>query len=39
MNDPQGGVIHENRGQSKGQFAFTSKVAGEYQACFTVQGE
>eukprot|EP00775_Hariotina_reticulata_P012968 gene12968-13097_t len=35
VSDPHGAAVHENRAQTKGQFAFTSKVAGEYQACFT----
>lgn len=36
VTDPLGVIIHENRGQSSGQFAFTSKSAGEFQACFSV---
>lgn len=31
-------VLSDSRGQAKGQFAFTSKIAGEYKACFTVAG-
>lgn len=37
VEDPAGLTLHEARGQAKGQFAFTSKTAGEYKACFTVQ--
>eukprot|EP00877_Chromochloris_zofingiensis_P008285 jgi/Chrzof1/370/Cz01g13130.t1 len=36
VTDPAGSIIHETRAQHKGQFAFTSKIAGEYQACFLV---
>lgn len=36
VEDPAGVVLHETRGQSKGQFAFTSKTQGEYRACFNV---
>ncbi|GBF95257.1 hypothetical protein Rsub_08288 [Raphidocelis subcapitata] len=28
-------VLHQSKAQSSGQFAFTSKSAGEYKACFT----
>eukprot|EP00879_Flechtneria_rotunda_P000343 GHRR01000434.1.p1 GENE.GHRR01000434.1~~GHRR01000434.1.p1 ORF type:complete len:204 (+),score=54.32 GHRR01000434.1:229-840(+) len=35
VSDPSGGVVHENKAQHKGQFAFTTKSAGEYQACFS----
>jgi len=36
VNDPHGQIIHDGKGQAKGQFAFTSKLAGEYQCCFFV---
>lgn len=36
VEDPAGVVLHETRQQAKGQFAFTSKVQGEYRACFNV---
>jgi hypothetical protein len=39
VTDPTGALLHENRGQTKGQFAFTAKSAGEHAACFTVSGE
>lgn len=39
VTDPAGALLHENRGQTKGQFAFTAKTAGEHAACFTVAGE
>lgn len=35
VTDPSGGTVHENKAQHQGQFAFTTKTAGEYQACFT----
>eukprot|EP00882_Tetradesmus_deserticola_P004555 GHRQ01004801.1.p1 GENE.GHRQ01004801.1~~GHRQ01004801.1.p1 ORF type:complete len:205 (+),score=53.30 GHRQ01004801.1:156-770(+) len=35
VSDPSGGAVHENKAQHQGQFAFTTKAAGEYQACFT----
>jgi hypothetical protein len=38
VTDPTGALLHENRGQTKGQFAFTAKSAGEHAACFTVAG-
>jgi hypothetical protein len=38
VEDPHNQLLHENHGKSEGQFAFTTKVAGEYKACFTVRG-
>ncbi|KAF8071156.1 emp24 domain-containing protein [Scenedesmus sp. PABB004] len=35
VTDPSGAAVHENAAQTQGQFAFTTKTAGEYQACFT----
>jgi hypothetical protein len=39
VSDPSGGIVHENKAQHQGQFAFTTKSAGEYQACFTTHGK
>jgi hypothetical protein len=39
VSDPSGGVVHENKAQHQGQFAFTTKAAGEYQACFNTHGK
>ncbi|KAG2441105.1 hypothetical protein HXX76_003957 [Chlamydomonas incerta] len=36
VEDPHGIVLHESAGNVNGQFAFTSKQAGEYKACFSV---
>ncbi|GFR47262.1 hypothetical protein Agub_g8949 [Astrephomene gubernaculifera] len=36
VEDPRGTVLHEATGKTEGQFAFTSKIAGEYKACFSV---
>ncbi|EFJ44742.1 hypothetical protein VOLCADRAFT_82736 [Volvox carteri f. nagariensis] len=36
VEDPHGTVLHEATGKTEGQFAFTSKTAGEYKACFSV---
>lgn len=36
VEEPQGVVITDQRARSNGQFAFTSKVAGEYKACFVL---
>lgn len=30
--------MHESKAQHQGQFAFTTKTAGEYQACFSTHG-
>jgi hypothetical protein len=30
--------MHEAKAQHTGQFAFTTKIAGEYQACFSTHG-
>lgn len=38
VTDPNGGQMHESKAQHQGQFAFTTKVAGEYQACFSTHG-
>lgn len=38
VTDPNGGQMHESKTQHQGQFAFTTKVAGEYQACFSTHG-
>ena len=35
VTDPGHSVLHSSKAQPKGQFAFTSKIAGEYKACFT----
>ena len=32
-------VLFETTGKADGQFAFTTKVAGEYKACFTAKGQ
>ncbi|GMH33236.1 hypothetical protein BSKO_01070 [Bryopsis sp. KO-2023] len=34
VEDPKGKLLHDKR-DSSGQFTFTTKVAGEYKACFT----
>lgn len=39
VEDPHLAVLHEVQQKAEGQFAFTTKVAGEYKACFTVRGE
>ncbi|KAG2450333.1 hypothetical protein HYH02_004838 [Chlamydomonas schloesseri] len=36
VEDPHGITLHESSGNVNGQFAFTSKQAGEYKACFSV---
>jgi hypothetical protein len=38
VTDPNGGQMHEAKAQHTGQFAFTTKIAGEYQACFSTHG-
>lgn len=38
VEDPHSAVLHESHGKTDGQFAFTTKSAGEYKACFTVKG-
>lgn len=38
VTDPGHSVLHSAKAQPKGQFAFTSKSAGEYKACFTTAG-
>lgn len=38
VTDPSGATVSESKAQHQGQFAFTSKVAGEYQACFSTHG-
>lgn len=35
VEDPKGVVIYNQASQVSGQFAFTSKVSGDYKACFT----
>lgn len=38
VEDPHGHAVYEERGKSgPGQFAFTTKTAGEFKACFTVR--
>uniref|UniRef100_A0A7S0V2T3 GOLD domain-containing protein n=1 Tax=Polytomella parva TaxID=51329 RepID=A0A7S0V2T3_9CHLO len=37
--DPHHDVIFETKNVSKGQFAFTSKLSGEYQACFSTHDD
>lgn len=37
VEDPHGTILHESTGKAEGQFAFTSKQAGEYKACFAVR--
>jgi hypothetical protein len=39
VTDPSGAAVSESKGQHQGQFAFTTKTAGEYQACFSTVGE
>lgn len=39
VEDPHGTILHESTGKAEGQFAFTSKQAGEYKACFAVRGK
>ena len=39
VEDPHGQMVHEVQQKFEGQFAFTTKTAGEYKACFTVKGE
>ncbi|GIL61994.1 hypothetical protein Vafri_16325 [Volvox africanus] len=36
VEDPHGNLLHEATEKTEGQFAFTSKMAGEYKACFSV---
>ena len=36
VEEPQGGVVTDMRARSNGQFAFTSKVSGEYKTCFVL---
>lgn len=36
VEDPEAHVISDKKGESTGQFAFTTKTAGEYKACFMV---
>lgn len=37
VEDPAKQVLHTNSGSATGQFVFTTKLAGEYKACFTQQ--
>ncbi|KAG1671828.1 hypothetical protein FOA52_000205 [Chlamydomonas sp. UWO 241] len=37
VEDPNRQVMHHSSNNANGQFVFTTKVAGEYKACFTVQ--
>ncbi|GFH21477.1 GOLD domain-containing protein [Haematococcus lacustris] len=37
VEDPHGLLIHESHAKTAGQFAFTTKIAGEYKACFSVR--
>lgn len=37
IEDPHGQAVNEAHGQVEGQMAFTTKVAGEYKACFTAR--
>eukprot|EP00892_Ulva_mutabilis_P007025 jgi/Ulvmu1/4695/UM002_0426.1 len=37
VTDPSGATVVNQRSTASSQFAFTSKLAGDYQACFTVQ--
>lgn len=39
VSDQNNAALYTGRAQEKGQFAFTSKAAGEYKACFTTAGE
>jgi hypothetical protein len=36
VEEPQGVVTSDLRARSQGQFAFTSKVSGEYKVCFVL---
>ncbi|GAX75488.1 hypothetical protein CEUSTIGMA_g2931.t1 [Chlamydomonas eustigma] len=35
VEDPHGNSVHDSYAKSSGQFVFTTKLAGEYKACFT----
>eukprot|EP00798_Chlamydomonas_sp_ICE-L_P011320 gene11320-18594_t len=39
VQDPRGRLIKQQNSISEGQFAFTSQMEGEYQACFTVHDQ
>uniref|UniRef100_A0A7S0RXE0 GOLD domain-containing protein n=1 Tax=Chlamydomonas leiostraca TaxID=1034604 RepID=A0A7S0RXE0_9CHLO len=37
VEDPHGQIVNEAHGKAEGQVAFTTKIAGEYKACFTAR--
>jgi len=37
VTDPHGATLHHKEQQTAGTFAFTSKLAGDYKACFTAR--
>lgn len=39
VTDPNGVTVVNQGTSASSQFAFTSKIAGDFQACFTVSGK